>query len=98
MADEKIVRLPVSWVQRWRNKCGKRGVPCIVSGRWLEFGERGQGPYQEGEYIDMDVMTDSGEGKVRKICSLVVTREDLVRAISNVAPPSRPGGGPTPER
>jgi hypothetical protein len=54
----------------------------MVSGRWMVFGEQGD-RISDGEYIHLDVMTDQGDGG-RKLCSLVVTREDVLRALSNV--------------
>jgi hypothetical protein len=96
MADEEkdkpkarqVSKFPLGWLERWRNYYLPLGVPCIVSNRWLQFAESGAGPYREGEYIRVDVMTNTGDTP-RKICELVVTREDLLRAINNV---KRPGG------
>jgi hypothetical protein len=84
----KVSKFPIGWQERWRNTYGPLGVPCIVSGRWLQFGESGAGPYREGEYIKIDVMTHGSAESPRKICELVVTREDLQRALNNIKKPS----------
>jgi hypothetical protein len=89
MSDDKVRRLPISADQRLRNRVGKRGVPCVVSERWLVFGEEGHGPFHDGEYIHLDVMTHGADDSPRKLCSLVVTREDVLRALSNVKAPNK---------
>ena len=81
-----VTRFPVSTWQRIWNRRGERAVSCIVSGRWLRFGEvataaTGYLPGSKiGTPIDLDVMTDQydgDEGAARKICTLVVTYEEL---------------------
>ena len=84
----KIVKFPVSYSQRIRNTMGKGYVPCEVSGRWIQFPEYSGGYFTEGEYIDIAVMTLDQNERPRKLCNLIVTREDLERALKNVKPPT----------
>lgn len=54
----------------------------MISSRWLNFSEHSS-VLEGGEFISVDVMTDTN-GRPRKLCELVVTREDLERALNRV--------------
>jgi hypothetical protein len=87
----RVVRFPVDWRQRWRNRMGDRAVPCQVSGRWLEFPEAADRVAGE-DWMVINVMTEDYAGeKARKLCGLVLSRDDLLHALNRVAlPPSDP--------
>lgn len=79
-----ISKFPVSTWQKIWNKRGARAVNCVVSGRWLKVGEPGtsSGGYlptgKIGTPVPIDVMTGGyDDEEPRKICSLVVTYEEL---------------------
>jgi hypothetical protein len=74
--------------QRWRAKHGDFAVPCIVSGRWLEFSQDGSGWSREGEAITLSVMTDGSDDLPRKLCELIVTRDELVRVLALIEKPA----------
>jgi hypothetical protein len=82
--EDKVTKLPISGFQRWKNQFGKLGVPCVVSGRWLQFPETSLGRSIDGEYILLEVMTEGSNDKPRKLCDLFVTKEDLTRAMNSV--------------
>jgi hypothetical protein len=82
--NKKVIRMPIKAYQRWKNFVGKYGVPCMISNRWLSFPEESAGHFQAGESIRIDVMTLDSNEKPRRLCELVVTREDLVRVINMV--------------
>jgi hypothetical protein len=71
---------------RWLRDVPASDVVCRVSGRRLRF-HPDSAKFEDGEYITVDVMTDietdSGTRR-RKLCELIVTREDLVRALDTV--------------
>ncbi|MFA7238208.1 MAG: hypothetical protein WC058_15210 [Phycisphaeraceae bacterium] len=75
------------WQKRWRDKRGDVAVPCIVSGRWLEFSQGGSVNIGAGEAITLAVMTESAEGKPRKLCELIVTREELLHVLNLIEKP-----------
>ena len=82
--NDKVSRFPVSGVQRRRNRLGKRGVHCLVSDRWLQFPENST-ELSDGTYMFVDVMTTSSDGEItRKLCSLCISKEDLVVALKAV--------------
>lgn len=66
---------------------GPLTVECQVSGRCLKFHENSS-VLQGGEFITVDVMSMQIEDdkKPRKICDLIITREDLLEALEHVSP------------
>jgi hypothetical protein len=86
MKNNEIIPFPIKSFQRQKNKAGRRAVLCIVSERWLQFPKRGGGPIEIGEPLTLRVMTKNSEGKNRTLCELIVTREDLLRAIEAIEP------------
>ena len=79
MADVK--NFPVKGWQRWKNRLGQFAVPCIVSDRWLKFAERSE--LVGGEHVVwVDVMTMPDGENARKLCSLAIAKEDLMRVVS----------------
>ncbi len=86
--DKNIQRLPISGWKRTLNRRGKRSVSCIVSDRWLRFGEPDQQALNIGTPIVIEVMTETpdenGEFKSRKLCSLIVTVEQLKKLVGEI--------------
>ena len=78
-----IKKFPITFTQRQKNERGKTSVSCQVSDRWLRFSEEST-KLEGGEFISLDVMTLGSDEKEKKICELVVTREELVEALSNI--------------
>jgi hypothetical protein len=83
MSDEKVTRFPIGGYQRWRNRLGKRAVSCIVTDRWLQFPEKSD-RLQGGSYMSVDVMTMPDGKHARKLCSLCISKEDLLSVLSKV--------------
>lgn len=86
----KVTEIPISFRTRSKNSLGKGAVPCLVSGRWLKFPAVSSGHFKDGEYILMKVMTKGKDGKDKIICKLVVTREDMLKAVNSIQSPSKP--------
>lgn len=84
---KKVVPFPLSQYRRMKNHRDPRYVPCMVSGRWLQFPKESAGHFGGGEFISLDVMTETEPGVHRKLCDLVVTREELQRALDSVKTP-----------
>jgi hypothetical protein len=70
------------WKGRWHREHSDFAVPCVVSGRWLEFGQNGTTRIGAGEVLTLSVMTDGSGDRPRKLCELLVTREDLMQVLS----------------
>ena len=82
-----IVKMPITYAQRRKNMLGPLIVECEVSSRYLKF-DKHSSISTNGEFIHLDVMSNpSGdEGKSRKLCELIVTREDILEALKNIVP------------
>lgn len=70
-----------NWHNRWKGEHGDFAVPCMVSNRWLEFSRQGTKRFHDGEYIQLTVMTSDAQEKPKKLCGLIVTREDLLSVL-----------------
>jgi hypothetical protein len=62
-------------------------VPCHVSERWLRFAPREQFEVVDEDLIQLDVMTLDDDDAPYKLCELVVSRGDLLRAIAAYGDP-----------
>jgi hypothetical protein len=89
MSKEKIIKFPISYSQRMKNQMGKGYVPCMVSGRWLQFPDKSSGFFGGGEFIEISVMTEGMGDKPKKICDLIITREDIMSAVNSVNNPEK---------
>lgn len=78
--SDKVVRLPGAHARRKRLDKRSGIVRCEVSDRWLQMPQHAY-EFQDGTYLSIDVMTDKGEGKPRKLCELVLLKEDLLAAL-----------------
>jgi hypothetical protein len=62
-------------------------VSCQESERWLQFAEREQFEVLDEDLIQLDVMTLDDDGEPYKLCELVVSRGDLLRAVAAYGDP-----------
>lgn len=62
-------------------------VPCHVSERWLQFADRAQFEVLDEDLIQLDVMTLDDDGEPYKLCELLVSRGDMLRAIAAYGDP-----------
>lgn len=87
MDKNKIKKFPITYSQRRKNFLGPLHVECQVSGRYLKF-HKNSSILRGGEFITLDVMAMPIEdGKAsKKICQMIVTREDLLEALNNITP------------
>lgn len=58
-------------------------VACQVTGRWLQFPEKASDVGGQG-FMAIDVMTPGSGEEPRKICELVLTKEDLLAMLSKI--------------
>ncbi len=81
------IPLPITEYKRTKNKLGPRYVECMITNRYLEFPKSSIGHFGGGEFMDVNVMTFDHNDCPRKICGLVLTREQLLAALSACAGP-----------
>lgn len=85
--NEKVIKFPITYSERRKNMVGPLCVECQVSGRYLRFHGK-SAILQEGEFITVDVMAMQIEDDKpsKKICELIITREDLINALKHISP------------
>ena len=98
MNKNKVTKIPITEHQRIRNIQGEYSVPCEISERWILFGKTSS-KLKGGEFIFADIMTNTEEipglkisvapskdpkCKPRKICNLIITRENLLKVLSKI--------------
>ena len=79
----KIFRLPGMWKRRKQVDLRKGIVHCQVSGRRLQFPKYGS-KLKDRTFLVIDVMSTDQDDKVRKLCEVVVTKEDLLAVLNQL--------------
>lgn len=79
----RVIKFPISSFKRVQNSRGPCSVSCILSNRWIKFADTST-PLYEGDAVFLDVMTQDYNGKDRKICSLCVSRSEMLNALNVV--------------
>lgn len=77
--------MKTSWnaERRRRANLNEAKVACQVSKRWLQFPAQAH-EFRDGTFLAVDVMTADSEGKPRKLCELVLVKEDLLELLASV--------------
>ncbi|MEX1182801.1 MAG: hypothetical protein WEF86_06165 [Gemmatimonadota bacterium] len=73
--------------RRTPDRTAALAVPCHVSERSLRFAEREQYEVMDEDLIQLNVMTLDEDGAPYKLCELVVSRGDMLRAIAAYGDP-----------
>ena len=73
--------MATNWHKQLKKTLGDFAVPCMVSERWIQFSSEGSAKLSEGEYLTLWVMTRGADDQPKKLCELIVTREDLQGAL-----------------
>ncbi|MCY9593969.1 hypothetical protein PC41400_14745 [Paenibacillus chitinolyticus] len=72
--DDNIIRFPVGFYQRKKNELGAKALICEVSPRWMEIVNTSH----EKDFI-ANVMTLGADKKEKKLCELVLLKEDIYK-------------------
>lgn len=87
--NDKIIKFPITYSKRKKNKLGPLTLACEVSGRLVKFHDKSSN-CKGGEFIYLEVFPekdpDNPNKKQRRICELVLTREDLLKALEHISP------------
>lgn len=81
--SDKIVRFPSGSNKRKRLKEREGIIECEVSNRWLQFPEASD-KLAYMEYICLDVMTQGPSGKDRKLCELILDKNQLLKMLNEL--------------
>ncbi|MDB5978353.1 MAG: hypothetical protein JWR07_5113 [Nevskia sp.] len=79
----KVESLPGLYKRRKRLDKHQGIVRCEVSSRWLQMPKEAVA-ISGNTYLAIDVLTDIQEGKQRKLCQLVILKEDLLDALNAI--------------
>ena len=81
--SDKIKHFPRGIERRERLNRRQYKVPCQISERWLQFPLEAS-PLAGGDFMHVDVMTLGIDENPRKICELVLTKQDLLAVLNQV--------------
>lgn len=86
--NDNIRRLPGMQNRRRRLDISTGIVRCQVSDRWLQFPR--SGPHeQRGTLLVVDVMTAGRDDEGRKLCELILTKQDLLAVLAAIQTEAR---------
>lgn len=77
---DHITPLPLAESDRRRLDRRNHIVRCEVTGRWLRFHPLAEA-YPQGTYLIVDLMEEGQDGDPRRLCELVLSREELLAVI-----------------
>ena len=80
---DNIKNFPRGAERRKRLNLRKFRVPCQVSERWLQF-PKTTSALNAGDFMAVDVMTIGSNNKARKLCELILTKQDLMKMLEQV--------------
>ena len=87
--SDKVIKFPITRHQRRKNQLGPLSLECEISGRLVHFYEK-LNKCKGGEFIFLEVFpaqdSENPNKKSRRICELVLTREDLLKALEHISP------------
>lgn len=81
--SEGVTTFPRGAERRDRLNLRKYRVSCQVSERWLQFPKEAH-KLSGGDFMVIDVMTLGADESERKICELVLTKQDLLQMLEQV--------------
>lgn len=81
--SSNVTRFPNHQERRARKHARAFQVPCQVSPRWLQFPKQAA-VFPNGDFMKVDVMTNGSDDQPRKLCELVLTKQDLLRMLEQV--------------
>ena len=81
--SDNIRRFPRPTANRRRLDLNAGVVRCEVSSRWLQFPDTATA-FSDGTLMSIDVMTLGEDDQPRKLCELVLSKEDLIAMLDRV--------------
>lgn len=81
--NDKIVSFPNKLERRKRMDSNRGKLRCEVSERWISFPEASW-KTQNLDYLSLDIMTLGSNNKERKLCEIIVDREQLQKMLKDL--------------
>ena len=75
--SKNIIQFPRRSEDRKRRKAKKGILECEVSNRWIQF-PKASDKFSDMEYLHLDIMTLDSNEKDRKLCELIIDKEQLL--------------------
>lgn len=88
--SDKVIKFPITHSQKRKNQLGPLAIKCEVSGRLVKFNPKSDFVRNDSEFIYLEIFPDSDpdfpDKEQKRICELVLTREDLMKALEHISP------------
>ncbi|MBA6390967.1 hypothetical protein H4J38_09295 [Colwellia sp. BRX10-3] len=81
--DDKIVNFPNKYERKKRVDLRNGELRCEVSERWVKF-PKASDKYPNCEYLHLDIMTLGANEKDRKLCEIILDKEQLLKLLSEL--------------
>ena len=81
--SDKITQLPLGGESRQRLDRRQGIVRCQVTDYWLRFQPWAE-KYPQGTFVITDVMEGDPEGESRRVCELVLSRDELLAVLQSL--------------
>ncbi len=79
--SKNIVRFPRRSGDRKRLEVKDGRLSCEVSERWIKFPSASD-KFDDIEYLSLDVMTRGSNEKDRKVCELIIDKQQLLKMLA----------------
>ena len=81
--NNKVVRFPRRTADRKRRDSNDGVLRCEVSGRWFQFPDASD-KFEDIEYLHLDIMTVGTNEQERKLCELIVDKQQLLKMLNDL--------------
>ena len=81
--SKNIVRFPKRSGDRKRLEVKEGKLSCEVSERWIKFPSASD-KFDDIEYLSLDVMTRGSNDKDRKLCEIIIDKQQLLKMLAEL--------------
>jgi len=81
--NKNIIRFPRRSNDRKRLEAQKGKLSCEVSERWIKFPSASD-KFEDIEYLSIDVMTRGSNDKDRKLCEIILDKQQLLKMLAEL--------------
>ena len=81
--NNNIVRFPKRSGDRKRLEAKEGKLSCEVSERWIKFPSASE-KFDDIEYLSLDVMTRGSNDKDRKLCEIIIDKQQLLKMVAEL--------------
>lgn len=81
--SKNIVRFPKRSGDRKRLEAQEGKLSCEVSDRWIKFPSASD-RFDDIEYLSLDVMTIGSNDKDKKLCEIIIDKQQLLKMLAEL--------------